>query len=97
MSSLDLLELNSITNNFSLTECPSGSGWKNGGKLGCYYAAREASTMSYASAKEYCKSLDKRAHLCEVLTKEIRQFVEDLEDMKSYIYWWLGGSDRLKV
>ena len=95
MSSLDLLELNSITNNFSLTECPSGSGWKNGGKLGCYYAAREASTMSYASAKAYCKDLDRRAHLAEIRNQEIQELIEDLLDWQTYSFFWLGGKAKV--
>ena len=77
-------------------ECPSG--WENGGrKLGCYYAAKEASTMTQANAKAYCKSLDHRAHLVEIRTQEIQKFVEGLEDFQSHGYWWLGGSDQAKV
>ena len=76
-------------------ECPSG--WIDGGKRGCYYVAKEASTMDYATAKAYCKSLDKSAHLAEIRTQQIQKFVEDMKDLKSHNDWWLGGSDRLKV
>ena len=76
-------------------ECPSG--WSDGGKLGCYYFAKEASTMSHASAKAYCKSLDRRAHLAEIRTQEIQNLVVGLRDFKSYSYWWLGVSDLFKV
>ena len=75
--------------------CPSG--WSDGGKLGCYYAAKEASRMSYASAQNYCKSLDGRAHLVEIRTQEIQTFVRGLKDLQSHTYWWLGGSDQAKV
>ena len=53
--------------------------------------------MSYASAKAYCKSLDKRAHLVEIRTQDIQQFVEGLEDLKSHTFWWLGGDDQAEV
>ena len=76
-------------------ECPSG--WSDGGKLGCYYAAKEASTMTQANAKAYCKSLDGRAHLVEIRTQEIQTFVRGLKDLQSHTYWWLGGSDQAKV
>ena len=75
--------------------CPSG--WTDGGKLGCYYAAKEASAMSQASANAYCKSLDQRAHLAEIKTQEIQTFVAGLADLQSSYYWWLGGSDQAKV
>ena len=79
-----------------LLECPSG--WDNGGrKIGCYRAAKEASKMSYASAKAYCKSLDQRAHLAEIKTQEVQEFLGGLPDLQSYPYWWLGGSDQAKV
>ena len=79
----------------SFPGCPSG--WSDGGKLGCYYAAKEASRMSYASAQNYCKSLDGRAHLVEIRTQEIQTFVRGLKDLQSHTYWWLGGSDQAKV
>ena len=80
--------------------CPSG--WSDGGKLGCYLAAKRASTMSQANAKAYCKSLDQRAHLAEIKTQEIQTFVEGLADLQSYDYWgadywWLGGNDKAQV
>ena len=53
--------------------------------------------MNYASAKNYCKSLDRRAHLAEIRTQEIEKFVENLNDLKSHGYWVLGGTDNLKV
>ena len=53
--------------------------------------------MSYASAKDYCKSLDQRAHLAEIRTQEIQEFVEDLEDLQSHPDWWLGGIDKVQV
>ena len=53
--------------------------------------------MSYAAAKAYCKSLDISAHLAEIRSKAIQDFVESITDIKSHGNWWLGGSDRLKV
>ena len=79
----------------SFPGCPSG--WTNGGKLGCYLAAKEASAMSQANAKAYCQSLNGRAHLVEIRTQEIQEFVEGLEDLQSHRYWWLGGNDQAKV
>ena len=76
-------------------ECPHG--WIDGEELGCYYFAKEASTMSHASAMAYCTSLDTRAHLAEIKTSNIQEFLEGLQDLKSYLYWWLGGSDQAKV
>ena len=53
--------------------------------------------MSQASAKAYCKSLDEKAHLAEIKTKEIERFVQGLADFQSNLYWWLGGNDKAKV
>ena len=75
--------------------CPSG--WSDGGKLGCYLAAKRASTMSQANAKAYCKSLDGRAHLVEIRTQETQDLVERLKDFRSHSHWWLGGNDQAKV
>ena len=75
-------------------ECPSG--WSDGGKLGCYLAAKEASTMTQANAQAYCTSLDQRAHLVEIRTQEIQEFVEGLADLQSNKYWWLGGNDKVR-
>ena len=75
--------------------CPSG--WTDGGKLGCYHFAKEASTMTYFKAKAYCKSLPQRAHLVELRTQEIQGFVVGLPDFKSYSHWWLGGNYQAKV
>ena len=76
-------------------ECPSG--WSDGGKLGCYLAAKEASTMTQANAQAYCTSLDERAHLAEITSQEIQEFVEDLADLQSHAYWWLGGNEKAQV
>ena len=78
-----------------LLECPPG--WVDGGKLGCFYVAKEASTMSHASSKDYCKTLDGRAHLAEIRNQEIQEFVEGLQDLNSHTNWWLGGSDQAEV
>ena len=77
------------------SECPSG--WVDGGKLGCYYTASEASAMTYSNAKNYCKSLDKRARLAEIKTQEIQTFVEGLKDINSANWWWLGGTKQVKL
>ena len=69
----------------------------DGGKHGCFYAAKEASTMSYDNARNYCKSLDRRAHLAEIRNQEIQEFVQNLKDLKTHSYWVLGGRDSLKV
>ena len=53
--------------------------------------------MSHASAMAYCTSLDTRAHLAEIKTSNIQEFLEGLQDLKSYLYWWLGGSDGAEV
>ena len=53
--------------------------------------------MNQTSAQDHCKSLDRRAHLAEIRTQEIQEFVEGLQDLTSYLYWWLGGSDRAEV
>ena len=74
--------------------CPSG--WIDGGQLGCYLAAKEASKINHTSAQNYCKSLDKRAHLAEIRTQEIQTFLEGLENLQSN-HWWLGGNDQAKV
>ena len=76
-------------------ECPYG--WEGSEDLGCYYAANEASTMSQASAKAYCTSLDHRAHLAEIRTQEMQTFVEGLLDLQSHTWWWLGGNDNAQV
>ena len=76
-------------------ECPHG--WEGSEDLGCYYVAKEASTMHYASAKAYCTSLDGRAHLAEIRTQEIQEFIEDLLVLQSHPRWWLGGNDQAKV
>ena len=52
--------------------------------------------MDQANAKNYCKSLDKRAHLVEIRTQEIQTFVEGL-DLSSHPWWWMGGTDQLNV
>ena len=52
--------------------------------------------MSQADAQDYCKSLDQRAHLVEIRTQEIQEFVLGLADFQSND-WWLGGSDQAKV
>ena len=80
----------------SLPECPSG--WVDGGNLGCYYGSWRDSTMSHSGAKAYCKSLDRRAHLTEIRTREIQTFVEGLlEHYLNYGRWWLGGNDKYQV
>ena len=66
----------------------------DGGNIGCYYVAKTASSMSYFGAQKYCKSLDRRAHLVEVRSKDIQTFIESLKD---FHYFFLGGSDRSKV
>ena len=53
--------------------------------------------MNQPSAKAYCKSLDQRAHLAEIRTQEIQEFVEDLADIQSHPDWWLGGIDKAQV
>ena len=53
--------------------------------------------MSQADAQDYCKSLDKRAHLAEIKTQEIQTFVVGLPDLQSHPYWWLGGNDQATV
>ena len=53
--------------------------------------------MNQTSAKAYCESLDGRAHLAEIRTQEIQEFVESLPDLQSYTYWWLGGNDQATV
>ena len=53
--------------------------------------------MSHASAQNYCKSLDGRAHLAEIRTQEIQVFVESLKDFQSNRHWWLGGNDKAQV
>ena len=53
--------------------------------------------MSYASAKNYCESLDERAHLAEIKTKEIQKYVERLEHINSADWWWLGGTKQVSV
>ena len=53
--------------------------------------------MSHAGAQDYCKSLDKRAHLAEIKTQEVQEFVGGLADLQSHHSWWLGGSDQAKV
>ena len=80
-----------------LSECPSG--WVDGGHLGCYYAANEVPRMSYASAKAYCKSFDRRAHLVEIKTRQIQTFVAGLRALQSHSwpYWWLGASKQATV
>ena len=83
------------TLNQTTLECPSG--WSDGGKLGCYYLANEASGGIQANAKAYCKSLDERAHLAEIRTQEIQEFVEGLLDLQSWNWWWIGGSDQAQV
>ena len=75
-------------------ECPHG--WEGSEDLGCYYVAKEASTMHYASAKAYCTSLDGRAHLAEIRTQEIQTFVAGLPELQSQSYW-LGANDQATV
>ena len=53
--------------------------------------------MSYASAKNFCKSLDRRSHLAEIMNQEIQKVIEGVKDFDSHYNWWLGGSDRSKV
>ena len=53
--------------------------------------------MSHASAMAYCTSLDIRAHLAEIRTQEIQEFVGSLADFQSYHTWWLGGNDKAEV
>ena len=87
--------LSDVSEFFQL-ECPHG--WIDGGrKIGCYHFAKDASKMVYASAQDYCKSLDGRAHLAEIRTQEIQEFLDGLEDLQSYRNWWLGGNDEEKV
>ena len=82
-----------------LSECPSG--WEDGGHLGCYLAAVHAPRMSQLWANAYCKRLDRRAHLAEIRTWQIQEFVSGLEDLNDRNwynhFWWLGGSDRSRV
>ena len=75
--------------------CPFG--WSDGGQLGCYHFAKEASPMGQPNAEAYCKSLDGRAHLAEIRTQEIQEFIEDLLVLQSHARWWLGGNDQAKV
>ena len=53
--------------------------------------------MSHASAQNYCKSLDGRAHLAEIRSQDIQEFLEGIEYLQSHRSWWLGGNDRAKV
>ena len=89
--------LGSEVSNSKAKAYPCPSGWVYGKGYGCFHAAKEASVMSNAAAKAYCKSLDVSAHLAEIRTKAIQNFVLRLKDIKSHGNWWLGGSDRLKV
>ena len=76
-------------------ECPYG--WVGGEELGCYYFANETSTMNHASAMAYCQSLDIRAHLAEIRTLEIQEFIAGSQDLQATPQWWLGGNDRATV
>ena len=54
--------------------------------------------MDQASAKAYCKSLDKQAHLAELRTQEIQEFVTGLNGFQTNgNHWWLGGSNQVKL
>ena len=46
--------------------------------------------MTYASAQNYCKSLDQRAHLVEIRNLEIQEFIRNI-DLSSHKYWWTGA------
>ena len=41
--------------------------------------------------------LNKRAHLTEIRTKEISDFIYRKVNLKSHADWWLGGTDEVKV
>ena len=45
--------------------------------------------MNHHDAKKFCKSLDNRAYLVEIRTKEIQNFVRSL-DLSSNTWWWIG-------
>ena len=77
-----------------LLECPSG--WTDGGRLGCYYVAKESPKMKYSDAKNFCKSLNIRSHLVEIRSQEIQTFVETL-DLSSNGHWWIGATDQQEV
>ena len=66
----EIAELENIT-------CPSG--WIGGGKLGCYFVAKKISVTSHDLAKNFCQSLDKRAHLLEIRNHEIQEFISKLD------------------
>ena len=54
--------------------------------------------MDQANAKNYCKSLDSRAHLVEIRNQDIQNLVTSLSDLPSDNgYWWIGGTDEQKV
>ena len=74
--------------------CPSG--WIGGGKLGCYVVASNYPAMSHDQAKKFCQLLDKKAHLLEIRTFEIQEFIGKL-DLSSISYWWIGATDLQKV
>ena len=74
--------------------CPSG--WISGGKLGCYFVAKKISITSHDLAKNFCQSLDKRAHLLEIRNYEIQEFIAKF-DLSSTRYWWIGATDLQKV
>ena len=47
--------------------------------------------MNHHDAKKFCKSLDNRAHLVEIRSREIQNFVESL-DLSSIGVWWMGAT-----
>ena len=76
--------------------CPSG--WIGGGKLGCYFVATNWPKMTYTKAKEFCQSLDRRAHLVEIRDYAIQEFISKLNlSPCSYNVWWMGATDQQKV
>ena len=77
-----------------LGPCPSN--WVDGGRFGCYYVGKGSSTVTFATAKTFCKSLDQRAHLVEIRTQEIQKYVQEL-DLTSHGQWWIGATYQLKV
>ena len=89
-------EISSLVKNMEKLAYSCPSDWVDGGRLGCYYVATKSSKMSYSDAKKFCKSLDNRAHLVEIRSQEIQNFVESL-DLSSNGVWWMGATHQEKV
>ena len=52
--------------------------------------------MTESEAEKHCQSLDFRAHLVEIRTKEIQSFIENQKGIAGHA-WWIGASDEEKV